>query len=155
MALCPQALHPPFHHRQVRHEELQVEPLQASGEERTETEVSGEASAGHGPLFDETAPSECEPTVPTDVGYGASGEQEPGGGEQADEEQRPEGGALVRSALGAALKRAGTTLVLVEHRVDEALPLVSRVIVLEAGGGLVGDGPSDRIFASTSSRRAA
>jgi RNA polymerase sigma-32 factor len=76
-------------------EPIEVEPLQESVEERTETEVSGEVSAGHGPLFDETGYGKGEPAVPTDEDYAASGEQEPGGGEQADEEQRPEGGALV------------------------------------------------------------
>jgi energy-coupling factor transport system ATP-binding protein len=58
----------------------------------------------------------------------------------------PDGAALVRAALGTAL-RPDTTLILVEHRVAEALPLVDRVVVLEAGGGVRADGPPAEIFA--------
>jgi energy-coupling factor transport system ATP-binding protein len=58
----------------------------------------------------------------------------------------PEGAALVREALQSALARSTATLVLVEHRVDDALGLVNRVVVLEEGGGVIADGPPERIF---------
>ncbi|HEX5541962.1 MAG TPA: ABC transporter ATP-binding protein [Micromonospora sp.] len=59
----------------------------------------------------------------------------------------PDGAALVRSAIDAALDR-DTTLILVEHRVTEALPLVDRVVVLEPGGGVRADGPPEAVFAA-------
>lgn len=58
----------------------------------------------------------------------------------------PDGAAVVRAAIAAALGR-DTTLVLVEHRVTEALPLVDRVVVLEPGGKVRADGPPETIFA--------
>ena len=58
----------------------------------------------------------------------------------------PDGAALVRTAIAAALDR-DTTMVLVEHRVAEALPLVDRVVVLEPGGGVRADGPPEAVFA--------
>ncbi len=54
----------------------------------------------------------------------------------------PAGAALVRSALRRALSTRDTTLVMVEHRVADALPLVDRVVVLEPGGGIASDGPA-------------
>jgi energy-coupling factor transport system ATP-binding protein len=50
----------------------------------------------------------------------------------------PVGAALVRAVVERV---RDTTLLLVEHRVAEALPLVDRVVVLEPGGGVVADGP--------------
>jgi energy-coupling factor transport system ATP-binding protein len=58
----------------------------------------------------------------------------------------PTGAALVRAALRAAVDR-DTTVVLVEHRLAEALPLVDRVVVLEAGGGVRADGSPEAVFA--------
>ena len=58
----------------------------------------------------------------------------------------PEGAAEVRDVLRRILDRSGTTLLLVEHRVDEALSLVDRVVILEAGGGVVADGPPREVF---------
>ncbi len=58
----------------------------------------------------------------------------------------PAGAAAVRAALAAAVP-AGTTTVLVEHRVAEALPLVDRVVVLAPGGGITADGTPERVFA--------
>jgi energy-coupling factor transporter ATP-binding protein EcfA2 len=49
----------------------------------------------------------------------------------------PAGAALVRTALADALP-PDTTLILVEHRVAEALPLVDRVVVLEPGSAPTG-----------------
>jgi energy-coupling factor transport system ATP-binding protein len=60
----------------------------------------------------------------------------------------PPGAALVRAALAAVLADRTTTLVLVEHRVAEALPLVDRVVVLAPGGGVVADGPPAEVFAA-------
>ena len=58
----------------------------------------------------------------------------------------PENAAAVRDVLGRILQRGGATLLLVEHRVDEALGLVDRVVVLEAGGGVVADGQPRDVF---------
>jgi len=46
------------------------------------------------------------------------------------------------------------TLVLVEHRVAEALPLVDRVVVIEAGGGVTLDGVPRDVFARHGARLA-
>src|SRR5690606_29169258 len=55
------------------------------------------------------------------------------------------GAELVRTALTQA---AGDhTMVLVEHRVEESLPLVDRVVVLQPGGGVLADGAPGEIFA--------
>ncbi len=58
----------------------------------------------------------------------------------------PAGAALIRDAVGSAVAAAGATLVLVEHRVEHWLPLIDRVLVLDAGGGLLADGPPARVF---------
>lgn len=57
----------------------------------------------------------------------------------------PAGAALVRETI-AALR--DVTVVLVEHRVAEALPLVNRVVVLDPGGGVLADGPPAQVFAA-------
>ena len=60
----------------------------------------------------------------------------------------PTGGDDVRRHVSRALAADGPamTLVLVEHRVAEWLPLLDRVVVLEPGGGVVADGPPDEVF---------
>ncbi len=58
----------------------------------------------------------------------------------------PDNAAEVREVLARVLDRTGTTLILVEHRVDESLGLVDRVVVLEAGGGVVADGSPGDVF---------
>ncbi|WDZ84768.1 ABC transporter ATP-binding protein [Micromonospora cathayae] len=58
----------------------------------------------------------------------------------------PAGADLVRRAVAEAVA-TDTTLILVEHRVAEALPLVDRVVVLAAGGGVRADGPPAQVFA--------
>ncbi|MFI5844392.1 ABC transporter ATP-binding protein [Catenuloplanes sp. NPDC051500] len=58
----------------------------------------------------------------------------------------PAGAALIRDSLARALP-ADTALIMVEHRVAEVLPLVGRVVVLTPGGGVLAEGPPDRIFA--------
>ena len=67
----------------------------------------------------------------------------------------PENAAEVREVLGRVLERTGATLLLVEHRVDEAVGLVDRVVVLEAGGGVVADGAPRDVFAELGSELAA
>lgn len=59
----------------------------------------------------------------------------------------PHGAALVRSAIARVLAARDTTLVLVEHRVADALPLVDRVVVL-GDGGVIADGAPQAIFAA-------
>jgi energy-coupling factor transport system ATP-binding protein len=66
----------------------------------------------------------------------------------------PAGADLVREAIVRA-HPAGTTLILVEHRVAEALPLVDRVVVLEPGGGVRADGAPEVVFAAYGDRLAA
>ncbi len=58
----------------------------------------------------------------------------------------PAGAALVRAAVTRALERTGATMVLVEHRVGAWLPLIDRVVVLAAGGGLIAEGPPESVF---------
>lgn len=60
----------------------------------------------------------------------------------------PAGAALVREALKRVLAGRRETMLLVEHRVAEAAPLVDRVIVLQARGGVVADGSPADVFAS-------
>ncbi|BCJ51516.1 ABC transporter ATP-binding protein [Actinoplanes sp. NBRC 14428] len=55
----------------------------------------------------------------------------------------PAGGELIREAIA----RVGTTLILVEHRVEQALPLIDRVVVLAPGGGVAADGSPEVVFA--------
>jgi energy-coupling factor transport system ATP-binding protein len=59
----------------------------------------------------------------------------------------PGGTAQVRDVLRRVLDRIGATLVMVEHRIDEAVELVDRVVVIEAGGGVVADGAPWQVFA--------
>src|SRR5439155_20396213 len=54
----------------------------------------------------------------------------------------PPGAALIRATLAGL----ATTMVLVEHRVAEVLPLIDRVVVLEPGGGVRADGPPASVF---------
>ncbi len=63
----------------------------------------------------------------------------------------PDGAESVRVTLAGL---TGMTLVLVEHRVAEALPLVDRVVVIEAGGGVVADGAPKEVFARHGARLA-
>ncbi|MEU4564848.1 ABC transporter ATP-binding protein [Actinoplanes sp. NPDC023936] len=59
----------------------------------------------------------------------------------------PPGAALIRESLTEAMSPE-TTMIIVEHRVTEALPLVDRVVVLEPGGGVRADGSPEVIFAA-------
>ena len=66
----------------------------------------------------------------------------------------PDASAAVRGVVGEAVDRLGATLILVEHRVGEFLPLVDRVVVFEAGGGVVADGAPRAVFADHGARLA-
>lgn len=66
-----------------------------------------------------------------------------------------DGAELVRSSLHGVLEGPRRTLVLVEHRVAEALPLVDRVVVLEGGGGVIADGAPADVFERHGDRLAA
>ena len=59
----------------------------------------------------------------------------------------PDGAAQVRDVLRRVLDRIGATMVMVEHRIDAAVELVDRVVVVEAGGGVVADGAPWQVFA--------
>src|SRR3954471_4060620 len=65
----------------------------------------------------------------------------------------PAGSQLVRDAI--VRLRDEATLIVVEHRVAEALPLVDRVVVLEPGGGIRADGAPELVFAAYGDRLAA
>ena len=66
----------------------------------------------------------------------------------------PAGSQLVREAIVRS-RDEDTTLIVVEHRVAEALPLVDRVVVLEPGGGIRADGAPELVFAAYGDRLAA
>ncbi len=59
----------------------------------------------------------------------------------------PAGAALIRSAISRG-HDPDSTMILVEHRVAEAVPLVDRVVVLAPGGGVRADGPPAAVFAA-------
>ena len=63
----------------------------------------------------------------------------------------PVGADSVRETLA---ELSAMTLVLVEHRVAQALPLVTRVVVIETGGGVVADGAPLDVFARYGARLA-
>src|SRR5439155_242396 len=56
------------------------------------------------------------------------------------------------SVLARLAEDRSRTLVLVEHRITEALPLVDRVVVIEAGGGVIADGTPSKVFAGERAR---
>jgi energy-coupling factor transport system ATP-binding protein len=64
----------------------------------------------------------------------------------------PAGASLVREAI--VRSRVDSTLIVVEHRVAEALSLVDRVVVLEPGGGVRADGAPEVVFAAYGDRLA-
>ncbi|BAJ74861.1 ABC-type cobalt transport system, ATPase component [Microbacterium testaceum StLB037] len=59
----------------------------------------------------------------------------------------PEGVAEVRAAVEHVARADGTTVVLIEHRTAVWADLMTRVVVLAPGGGVLADGPPDRVFA--------
>lgn len=59
-----------------------------------------------------------------------------------------EGAHLVHDVVSHVLRTTGATAVIVEHRVEQVLDLVTRVVVLAAGGGVVHDAPPNELFAT-------
>ena len=66
----------------------------------------------------------------------------------------PAGVGQVQAAVRRALDASGATFVVVEHRVEVWLPIVDRVIVL-GEGGVIADGPAERVFRERGSELAA
>jgi len=66
----------------------------------------------------------------------------------------PDGARAVREVIGRVAERRDATMVIVEHRVADVLPLVDRVVVIEAGGGVVADGPARVVLAREGERLA-
>jgi energy-coupling factor transport system ATP-binding protein len=64
----------------------------------------------------------------------------------------PDGARAVHGVLARIAERHDVTMVVVEHRVADMLPLVDRAIVIEAGGGVVADGPPEAVFAREGAR---
>lgn len=58
----------------------------------------------------------------------------------------PSGVREVREAVGRAVEGSGATLVVIEHRTDVWIDLMTRVIVLDAEGGLLADGSPAEVF---------
>lgn len=67
----------------------------------------------------------------------------------------PAGASDIRSVIGMLGTDRSRTLILVEHHVTEALPLVDRVVVIAAGAGVIADGPPAAVFAREGERLAA
>jgi energy-coupling factor transport system ATP-binding protein len=65
----------------------------------------------------------------------------------------PDGVREVRDAVGRVLDATGATFVVVEHRVEVWLPLVTRVVVI-GDGGVLADGSPDTVLGTGSSMRA-
>ncbi len=61
----------------------------------------------------------------------------------------PAGAELVRSSVSRIARETSTTMIVVEHRVTDWLPLVDRVVVV-GPEGVVADGPPDRVLADRS-----
>ncbi|WP_066520267.1 ATP-binding cassette domain-containing protein [Curtobacterium ammoniigenes] len=60
----------------------------------------------------------------------------------------PVAAGAVREAVVAAVEATGATLVLVEHRCAEWMPIVDRVIALSADGSVIADGDPAAVFSS-------
>ncbi|MDL9979383.1 ATP-binding cassette domain-containing protein [Microbacterium sp. ASV49] len=58
----------------------------------------------------------------------------------------PQGVGEVRRAVEHAVGESGATLVVIEHRTEAWVDLMTRVIVLDAGGGVLADGTPDTVF---------
>ena len=67
----------------------------------------------------------------------------------------PEGVTEVRAAVEHVVRTDGTTLVLIEHRTDVWADLMTRVVVLAPGGGVLADGEPARVFAEKGAALAA
>ncbi len=58
----------------------------------------------------------------------------------------PQGVREVRDAVGRAIDMTGATLIVIEHRTEVWVDLMTRVIVLDADGGLLADGTPGEVF---------
>lgn len=58
----------------------------------------------------------------------------------------PQGVREVFAVIAALKQRGEHTLILIEHRLDELIPLIDRVVVLGAQGELVADGTPEAVF---------
>jgi energy-coupling factor transporter ATP-binding protein EcfA2 len=67
----------------------------------------------------------------------------------------PDGVAEVRDAVARTLDRTGSTLVVIEHRVEVWRSLVNRVVILAPGGGILADGPPDEVLTANGAALAA
>jgi energy-coupling factor transport system ATP-binding protein len=66
-----------------------------------------------------------------------------------------DGAAELRALLTRLAADRSRTLVLVEHRVEESLPFIDRVVVIAAGGGVIADGAPSVVFEQGRERLAA
>lgn len=66
----------------------------------------------------------------------------------------PDGVIEVRDAVARTIAETGATLIVIEHRVAVWQDLVDRVIVLDAAGGILADGPPAEVLASEGRRLA-
>ncbi|HXH35353.1 MAG TPA: ATP-binding cassette domain-containing protein [Plantibacter sp.] len=67
----------------------------------------------------------------------------------------PEGVVEVRDAVARLTADDSSTLIVIEHRVEVWRDLMTRVIVLDADGGVLADGPPDRVLDDVGERLAA
>ncbi|MDQ1545337.1 MAG: energy-coupling factor transport system ATP-binding protein [Actinomycetota bacterium] len=67
----------------------------------------------------------------------------------------PSGVGEVRDAVGRVIEDRDSTFIVIEHRVETWIDLVDRVIVLEAGAGIVADGSPREVLAGEGKRLAA
>jgi energy-coupling factor transporter ATP-binding protein EcfA2 len=58
----------------------------------------------------------------------------------------PESSAEVFSLLGRLSAVAGKTLIFIEHKLDELLPFLDRIVVLGGAGGVIADGKPRNVF---------
>ena len=67
----------------------------------------------------------------------------------------PAGVREVRAAIERTVAATGATLIVIEHRTEVWADLMTRVIVLDAAGGLLADGDPDEVFAAEGTALAA
>lgn len=63
----------------------------------------------------------------------------------------PAGVREVRESIERAVARTGATLIVIEHRTEVWVDLMTRVVVLSADGGVLADGAPDVVFAAKGS----
>jgi energy-coupling factor transporter ATP-binding protein EcfA2 len=66
----------------------------------------------------------------------------------------PAGVVEVRDAVVRSVQASGATLIVIEHRVAVWQHVVDRVIVLDPAGGVLADGPTDRVLSAQGERLA-